>query len=143
MRDFSNATPSEILYYITSRYDVPFNAPTIVILGKPGPTGKTWLATELTKRRYTAVEVSESILDKLSYNDAKNHVIRYVGIDNPLNRHIVIILNKPYDNRTNVEKAYDILSDAFDGSVYEMPKVYAAAHAAVDYLKEEIERRDR
>lgn len=47
----------------------------IVILGKPGPTGKTSLYNKLKEKGYNVIEISEDISDFVNYNDDKNHFI--------------------------------------------------------------------
>lgn len=59
----------------------------IVILGKPGPTGKTTVCNNLSEKGYKVVEISELIFGLVSYNDNKNHYI-----DNEY--YSVIVLNE-------------------------------------------------
>lgn len=47
----------------------------IIIMGKPGPTGKTTLCNKLNEEGYKVVEISESIAGLIQYNDGKNHYI--------------------------------------------------------------------
>lgn len=63
--------------------------PTYIICGKPGPTGKTWLCNELQKAGHNAVEISEAIVQFVSYHDNENHMLNN-GFDT-----VIIILNKP------------------------------------------------
>lgn len=48
---------------------------TIIITGKNGPTGKTWLRYELNARGYNVVEITEAIYPLVNYSDDDNHVI--------------------------------------------------------------------
>lgn len=62
---------------------------TFIVLGRRGPTGKTWLCEGLKKNGFNAIELAESILPLVDYRDDENHIIRdYV------NKTIVIVLNK-------------------------------------------------
>lgn len=61
-----------------------------IIMGKTGPTGKTWLAEELRKIGCDAIELSEDICGYVDYTDFENHYL----ID-PFNKITVIILNTP------------------------------------------------
>ena len=63
---------------------------TYVILGKPGPTGKTWLQKKLEDLGYNAIEISEAMAlsDAIEYKDGNNHVIELPSGTT------VIILNK-------------------------------------------------
>lgn len=62
---------------------------TFIVLGRPGPTGKTWMTTGLLEYGFNAIELSEDIFDLVDYMDDKNHVI-----ENHVNKTITIILNK-------------------------------------------------
>ena len=55
----------------------PAHSRTYIILGRPGPTGKTWLQRKLTELGYTAIEISEEIAlsQTIEYEDYRNHVI--------------------------------------------------------------------
>ena len=64
-------------------------APTIIITGRPGPTGKTWLREELRAMGYNAFEILENLYMFVEYSDDKNHVA-FDGLDNTY----VVILNK-------------------------------------------------
>ena len=81
-------TPDDILKHIlnfNSRRDG-----TYVILGKPGPTGKTYLCNKLVTLGYNAVEISEGITlsDAVEYKDDANHIVEM-----PFD-YTVIILNQ-------------------------------------------------
>lgn len=63
---------------------------TYIILGKNGPTGKTYLADWLKKKGFNAIEITEDLLGYVSYIDDKNHFV--------LNRFgdtITVLLNEP------------------------------------------------
>lgn len=55
----------------------PDHSRTYIILGRPGPTGKTWLQRKLTDLGYNAIEISEGIAlsGAIEYMDDRNHII--------------------------------------------------------------------
>lgn len=61
---------------------------TYIILGRGGPTGKTWLTTELKKSGFNAFEITPDIIDFVLYSDDKNHLII-----NGYDEMVIIILN--------------------------------------------------
>jgi len=64
---------------------------TFIILGKSGPTGKTWLCNELRARGLNAIEISEQICSFVGYKTYNNeNYITTIGRDNQ----VVIVLNK-------------------------------------------------
>lgn len=65
---------------------------TYIILGKPGPTGKTYLATELKRRGFNAFEITEDIMYLVEYKSDRNHYII-----NHENKTVVMVLNSPLD----------------------------------------------
>lgn len=121
MKDFRNASPRDILHYITKEYrsqDVAKKCK-YVILGKNGSTGKTWLKNRLTELGYDAIEISEEVCLHVDYRDNYNHVIE----DPYSNSHMTIILNRPYVKYfptvkpirfTTAEAAYRILGKLHD-----------------------------
>ena len=58
-------------------YSDPNHSKTYIILGRPGPTGKTWLQRKLTELGYAAIEISEEIAlsQAVEYTDYRNHII--------------------------------------------------------------------
>lgn len=87
--DSANLTPAKILEGI-SKLLLNSNEYTYIVLGRVGPTGKTWLCDQLRKLGYSAFEISEDIWGLVSYIDDEN----YVRID--YNRKVcTIILNAP------------------------------------------------
>lgn len=88
-------TPSRILAYFTGnsffQIEHVMSPYTFIILGRGGPTGKTWLCNGLKKYGFKAFELSESTFDLIDYPDEKNHVIK-----NDIDRTIVVVLNKLY-----------------------------------------------
>lgn len=66
---------------------------TYIILGKQGPTGKTWLCDHLRNADYRAFEISMDINNLVNYTDDKNHYI----IDG-IEKTITIILNRRLEN---------------------------------------------
>ena len=66
---------------------------TYVIMGPAGPTGKTWLCTELNAHGFNAIELSEDIFQLVEYlHTEENYVIR-----KDWTKHTVIILNRRID----------------------------------------------
>lgn len=90
MKRIDNVSPSWILKRIIRNQFWDCKQYTYVILGKRGPTGKTWLCNELKNHGFNAIEITESIFDLVSYSDNDNHI----DIDD-LNKRIVIVLNCP------------------------------------------------
>jgi hypothetical protein len=80
-------SPSRILYEILK--DECIRDYTYVILGKSGPTGKTWLWDKLRNEGFGVIEISEDIYKLVDYTDDHNHCI----VDN-FRKTIIIILNK-------------------------------------------------
>lgn len=83
-------SPSEILKLITSnqdaiRYDY-------IIMGRSGPTGKTWLYSKLKEFGYNVTEISEYIIGDVMWCHDDNR-IKYDLLD----RKVIIILNKPLE----------------------------------------------
>lgn len=60
-----------------------------IILGRTGPTGKTWLCDKLKASGYNAVELSEMIYNFVSYEDSDNHYL--FDYDNGIT---IVILNR-------------------------------------------------
>ena len=68
-------TPDHIVKRIL--HSDPDHSRTYIILGRPGPTGKTWTQRKLTELGYTAIEISEEIAlsQAIEYEDYCNHII--------------------------------------------------------------------
>ena len=62
-----------------------------VIMGRVGPTGKTWLCNRLKEEGYNAVELTEDIYALVNYTDNANHVAINSG-----SKTITVILNESY-----------------------------------------------
>lgn len=62
---------------------------TFIILGKSGPTGKTYLCELLRSQGYNAFEISEEVLPYVEYVDDRNHYT-IAGI----HKQVTIILNQ-------------------------------------------------
>ena len=92
-----NPTPNEIRkMLVTGEYDicrrVRLRDYTVVILGKSGPTGKTWLCTALKEHGFNAVEISEDIMYLVDYGlDDRNHC--FVNHEQKL---VTVILNEHF-----------------------------------------------
>lgn len=74
----------------TILYSDPDHSKTYIILGRPGPTGKTWLQKKLEDLGYNAIEISEAMAlsDAIEYKDNNNHVVELPSGTT------VVILNK-------------------------------------------------
>lgn len=48
-----------------------------IIMGKTGPTGKTWLTEQLRSIGCDAIELSEDICGYVDYTDFENHCCDY------------------------------------------------------------------
>ncbi len=84
LHEFS--TCNDVLRFAASRGDRSWR---YVILGRPGPTGKTYLCNQLCENGYNAIEITEEIYDLVSFDDNKNHFkIDY------MKKLVVIILNR-------------------------------------------------
>jgi hypothetical protein len=83
-------TPRDILDTILSSKSL-FNPEeyTYIIMGRVGPTGKTWLCNELRRNGHNAIEITAQIYDIVDYHDEYNYFIRDV-----VNKQVVIVLNK-------------------------------------------------
>ena len=80
--------PSMLFDEIVKDYSISHY--TYVILGKPGPTGKTWLWTKLIDNDFRAVELTPGIYNLVEYTDDDNHCI----VDD-LHSTVIIVLNRP------------------------------------------------
>jgi hypothetical protein len=61
-----------------------------VIIGKGGPTGKTWLTNQLRLRGYKALELTDALLGVVSYEGNINRIY-----EDWTNKTMTIILNRP------------------------------------------------
>ena len=92
LRKYGRLSPSRILEYFAK--DSFFHVLcentswTFIVLGRGGPTGKSWLCRELQNLGFTAIELSESILPLVEYRDNGNHVIA-----DGRNNAVIIVLN--------------------------------------------------
>lgn len=74
-KDVGYLSPSRILYEILKEPRIYNRDYTYVILGKSGPTGKTWMWDKLRSRGLRAIEISEHIYDLVEYSDSDNHCL--------------------------------------------------------------------
>ena len=89
IKECNNFTPKQLLAIIELD-NVQIKDYTFFILGKTGPTGKSWLTKELNSRGYSAFELSEDMWKFVKYNDDENHCAI-----NKFNKQVIIILNEP------------------------------------------------
>lgn len=88
--DVENKTPEEYLDLVTTcMFGQIYRGYTYYILGRCGPTGKTWLTEKLIEHGYRAVELEA--LNWLVFDLLRRN---YVYIDRGT-RSVYIILNKP------------------------------------------------
>jgi hypothetical protein len=82
--------PQDILNAILSSKNL-FNPEeyTYIIMGRVGPTGKTWLCNELRRNGHNAIEITNQIYDIVDYHDEHNYFRRDV-----VNKQVIIVLNK-------------------------------------------------
>lgn len=85
LHTIENLKASRALEYIKQEFGTDY---TYVILGRSGPTGKTWLRTQLIEEGYNAVELSEDIIGLVEYKDSKNHFIV-----NRMQKMVIVVLN--------------------------------------------------
>lgn len=88
MKNFRRATPYDILRHFTENDKFTGGDYLFLILGKSGPTGKTYLTQKLRERGLQVAELSEG-LEPFLKADKFNHVI----VDD-LEKQVVIILNR-------------------------------------------------
>lgn len=89
MRHITNRTPEEIYNFICN--DDPGGNNNYIILGKSGPTGKTWLWNNLHMAGYTVTELPEMLSlcgVTCNYSDGQNHYI-----SNNCTGWVIIVLN--------------------------------------------------
>ena len=84
---------------------------TYIIFGSIGPTGKTYLADQLRKHGYNAIEITEEVSPLVDYRDKDNHYIVYEH-----SKCVVIILNKPLNRADKYERC-----PLCGGKVYKLP----------------------
>lgn len=83
----NHPTPSQILHAILDNPDPAYKTKTYVVLGRPGPTGKTWLCLGLKHYGYNVVEISEHIYDLVDYYGSMNHYRDHDDV-------VVVVLNR-------------------------------------------------
>jgi hypothetical protein len=80
--------PSRILRHILEELDNSKDY-LYLIMGKFGPTGKTWLCEGLKQEGYVAMEITEEVDLYAIYRDCENHY--YVD---PSKKLVIVVLNK-------------------------------------------------
>lgn len=89
MRTPTKLTPQNIYYRLVKSDTLERKDYLYVILGRPGPTGKTWLRDKLRAAGLLAVEVVTGLDYFVEFKDNKNH---YTVDDEQ--EQVVIILNE-------------------------------------------------
>lgn len=98
-------TPNRILQFIKNNHEY-FKNDTFIILGRPGPCGKTWLCDQLRNSGYNAIEPGEFLL--------QTH-ISFVSLIDVNRRKNTMIGKEPYDSRVREEKvSYILLYEILD-----------------------------
>lgn len=85
----NNLDPETILSLV-ERNPLERNTHKFIVLGRTGPTGKTWLTNKLRELGCDVVEISEDIYRFVDYKDFDNHYLAYLD-----KRLTIIILNHP------------------------------------------------
>jgi hypothetical protein len=97
---YGSLAPSHILRYFLEndlfKKEHEKEPYTFIILGRCGPTGKTWLWRGLKSFGFNAFEPAEAICQCMNYDycDNYNHVIK-----NEIDRSIIVILNQSLGRR--------------------------------------------
>ena len=81
-------SPTFIADHIIRSGRYPKGKYTFIILGKVGPTGKTWLLNRLRENGYRAIEITDAIYDLVDYKDDRNHIM-----EDELTDTVTIVLN--------------------------------------------------
>lgn len=94
MNDIKHLTTEDIYHRIVYDRTITPDDYTCIITGRSGPTGKSWLASQLNTIGYTAIEISEplGISGTVTFNGNENHFI----IDD-FRKTVVIVLNRILD----------------------------------------------
>lgn len=94
MNAINRLTAEDIYYRIISNKTITIDDYICIIAGRSGPTGKTWLTSQLSTMGYTAIEISEplGISGTVTINGDENCYI----IDD-FRKSVVIILNRILD----------------------------------------------
>lgn len=82
-----NPTPDQIFQHI--RQSDPSRNYTYIILGRPGPTGKSTLAHKLNIECYVAYEITEELLRAARIDGKRN-----AFIVNDIMQYVIIVLNE-------------------------------------------------
>lgn len=89
MRTPTKLTPKNIYYQILKNGIPQDDDYIFVILGKPGPSGKTWLCNQLRGLGYTVYELTHGVHNFIDFTDEKNHYV----VDH-IEKQVIIILNE-------------------------------------------------
>lgn len=106
-RYFKNRERGEVIENLGVYRELVRTEYTVIILGRPGPTGKTWLATKLLEQGYRAIDISElpEVYRNITFReDCKDE--DYFGFDDD-KKVVIVMLNKPvitFDKKIHYEK---------------------------------------
>lgn len=94
----SPQTIGDMIVETFTRYHIPLNEVTCVIMGGPGPTGKTWLCDYLKQRGINAAEliVNRRLSFDIKYLDDNNHCVMSIE-----DRSATVVLNERIDKYFN------------------------------------------
>lgn len=81
-------TPNRILRKIVDSNNKGY---TYIVLGCPGPTGKTWIKKGLKQYGFNVFEISEDVSDLVKYKRSPNRVIV-----NEIEKTVVVVLNETW-----------------------------------------------
>lgn len=82
--------PRDVLTFARMRESMGDYSWNYIILGRTGPTGKSYLCQLLKDCGFHATEITESIYPFVDFWDDKNHFMIDIS-----RKHVVIILNRP------------------------------------------------
>lgn len=96
MKNYHGLTSFEIRNHIFSMIKIieRYKNYTYIVLGKGGPSGKSWITRSLRDNDLHAVEITENLLGFVEYKDDDNHMIW-----DDYHETCIIILNKVDRNR--------------------------------------------
>jgi predicted ATPase len=91
MTHLTDLTAEEVYDYITKYPWIRKHDSSIIIMGRPGKTGKSFLCRRLLNNGYIDVtEISEKIAGLVTYNDNNNHILI-----NEVTGDTIVVLNNP------------------------------------------------
>lgn len=86
MRDYGDWNYLDVLRFAEADVDKSW---TYIIMGRSGPTGKSYICDLLKRNGYHAIEISEDIITLVEYKDNKNHFLV-----NDAKKYVIVIRNR-------------------------------------------------